>query len=65
MEVYGLFLLSGWKKEEINIDIIPLFETIDDLRNAAGVMEKLYTNPVYKEHLKRLAKPANDYAGFF
>jgi phosphoenolpyruvate carboxylase len=22
MEVYGLFLLSGWKKEEMNIDIV-------------------------------------------
>ena len=53
MEVYGLFLLSGWKKEEMNIDIVPLFETIDDLQDAAGVMRTLYTNPVYKEHLKR------------
>ncbi len=53
MEVYGLFLLSGWKKEDMNIDIVPLFETIDDLQHAAGVMRTLYTNPVYKEHLKR------------
>ena len=53
MEVYGLFLLSGWKKEEMNIDIVPLFETVDDLQHAAGVMRTLYTNPVYKEHLKR------------
>ena len=37
MEVYGLFLLSGWKKEEMNIDIVPLFETIDDLQNAAAM----------------------------
>jgi phosphoenolpyruvate carboxylase len=53
MEVYGLFLLSGWKKEEMKIDIVPLFETVDDLQHAAGVMQTLYTNPVYKEHLKR------------
>jgi phosphoenolpyruvate carboxylase len=53
MEVYGLFLLSGWKKEEINIDVVPLFETVDDLQHAAGVMRTLYTNPVYKEHLER------------
>ncbi len=32
MEVYGLFLLGGWKQEEMNIDIVPLFETIDDLQ---------------------------------
>jgi phosphoenolpyruvate carboxylase len=53
MEVFGLFLLSGWKKEEMNIDIVPLFETIDDLEHAAEVMRTLYTNPVYKEHLQR------------
>jgi phosphoenolpyruvate carboxylase len=53
MEVYGLFLLSGWKQEEMNIDIVPLFETVDDLQHAAGVMRTLYTNPVYKAHLKR------------
>lgn len=52
MEVYGLFLLSGWKREEMNIDIVPLFETIDDLRNASNVMKILYTDPVYKAHLK-------------
>lgn len=53
MEVFGLFLLSGWKKEELNIDIVPLFETIDDLKRAADVMRTLYTTPVYKAHLQR------------
>src|SRR6185436_7707097 len=53
IEVYGLFLLNGWKPEDINIDIVPLFETIGDLRRAADVMRTLYTNPVYKQHLKR------------
>lgn len=53
MEVYGLFLLGGWKKEEIDIDIVPLFETIDDLRQAAEVMRKLYTHPVYRAHLEK------------
>ncbi len=53
IEVYGLFLMNGWKHEEINIDIVPLFETIGDLQNAADVMRTLYTNPVYKEHLKQ------------
>lgn len=52
IEVYGLFLLCGWKKEELNIDIVPLFETIDDLRNARDVMQTLYTDPVYQQHLR-------------
>lgn len=64
IEVYALFLLSGWKKEAINIDIIPLFETIEDLQNAAAVMKTLYTNPVYKEHLLRLGNRQTIMLGF-
>jgi phosphoenolpyruvate carboxylase len=52
-EVYGLFLLAGWKREEMAVDIVPLFETVDDLKHAAGVMRRLYENAVYKEHLRR------------
>lgn len=51
LEVYGLFLLCGWKKEEMSVDIIPLFETVEDLQYAASTMEMLYTNKVYAEHL--------------
>jgi phosphoenolpyruvate carboxylase len=64
MEVYGLFLLGGWKKEEMNIDIVPLFETIDDLQDAVEVMKILYTNPVYKEHLKRRSNRQTIMLGF-
>ncbi|HLR36937.1 MAG TPA: phosphoenolpyruvate carboxylase [Chitinophagaceae bacterium] len=53
MEVYAFFLMSGWKKEEMNMDIIPLFESVEDLQQAASVMGKLYKNKTYREHLKR------------
>jgi phosphoenolpyruvate carboxylase len=53
MEVYGLFLLGGWKKEELEVDIVPLFETVDDLQNASGIMTTLYTNETYRNHLSR------------
>ena len=53
LEVYALFLLRGWKRNEINVDIVPLFETVEDLKNASHVMTALYQNPVYSEHLKR------------
>ncbi|TWI87967.1 phosphoenolpyruvate carboxylase type 1 [Chitinophaga japonensis] len=53
IEVYGLFLLSGWKKEQISVDIVPLFETIDDLRQAGNVMRALYENEDYRQHLHR------------
>jgi phosphoenolpyruvate carboxylase len=53
LEVYGLFVLSGWKKEELDIDIVPLFETITDLQNASSILNTLFTNDEYKRHLKR------------
>jgi phosphoenolpyruvate carboxylase len=53
LEVYGLFVLCGWKKEEMKIDIVPLFETIDDLKNAASTLNTLYQNKEYKAHLQR------------
>ena len=53
IEVFGLFLLCGWKKEELNMDIVPLFETIDDLAHAPGIMQVLYQNPVYRKHLEK------------
>ncbi len=33
------------------ISVVPLFETIEDLRNAPGVMARLFENPVYREVL--------------
>ncbi len=53
IEVFALFLLNGWKPEEIKVDIVPLFETVDDLLEAEKSMRDLYTNPVYAAHLKR------------
>lgn len=53
IEVYGLFMLGGWKKEELTVDIVPLFETIDDLQHAATAMKELYENKIYRQHLKQ------------
>ncbi|MBT8317097.1 MAG: phosphoenolpyruvate carboxylase [Lutibacter sp.] len=51
METFAMFNLCGFK-HTITADIIPLFETVDDLSNAPSVMEKLYANNIYREHLK-------------
>lgn len=51
MEVLALFRLCGWDSEKLTIDIVPLFETIDDLQDAEKIMHTLYTHPVYKNHL--------------
>jgi phosphoenolpyruvate carboxylase len=38
-----------------------LFESVDDLLNAHTIMEQLYTNPVYSQHLAQREK-ANNHA---
>jgi len=34
------------------LDVVPLFETIEDLEAGASLMEALYTNQIYRRHLK-------------
>jgi len=34
-----------------HLRIVPLFETVDDLDRAEGMLKALYTNPVYREQL--------------
>ncbi|CAM3984010.1 phosphoenolpyruvate carboxylase [Flavobacterium branchiophilum] len=50
MEVFAMFRLCGWQNP--TVDIVPLFEVIDDLQSADKIMEQLYTNKAYAEHLK-------------
>lgn len=64
LEVFTLFILAGSKKESIDVDIVPLFETIEDLRKAAEVMEQLYAFPAYKDHLKRRGNKQTVMLGF-
>lgn len=64
LEVFGLFLLGDWKKEEMAIDIVPLFETVEDLKNAPGIMSSLYENKIYKEHLARRSGTQTIMLGF-
>lgn len=52
MEVYALLRICGWERAQMWIDIVPLFETIDDLDQAETTMELLYNLPEYKAHLQ-------------
>lgn len=64
MEIYAMIRLCGWSKEEMKIDIIPLFETIEDLANAPRIMEELYSSPEYAEHLRRRGNRQTIMLGF-
>jgi phosphoenolpyruvate carboxylase len=50
METFAMFKLSGWQNP--SVDIVPLFESVDDLQKAHLVLEQLYTNESYRNHLK-------------
>ncbi|AUP79102.1 phosphoenolpyruvate carboxylase [Flavivirga eckloniae] len=51
-------------KDDLTVDVVPLFETIDDLENAPGVMEQLYSNPAYMAHLKKRGNKQTIMLGF-
>lgn len=36
-----------------DINLVPLFETIDDLHHGAAILEALWAVPLYREHLRR------------
>lgn len=50
METYAMLNLCDFG-DVLPVDIIPLFETVEDLKNAAQVMRELYSNPSYNKHL--------------
>ena len=51
--VIALFRLCGWGDEALSVDIVPLFETIDDLEHAGDSMRELFAEPAYRQHLQQ------------
>lgn len=64
LQLMNLFLWTGWQKENLSIDFMPLFETVTDLADAATVMETLYQHPYYKQHLKMRGNHQSIMLGF-
>ncbi|MAJ97841.1 MAG: phosphoenolpyruvate carboxylase [Flavobacteriales bacterium] len=52
MEAFAMLNLSGFK-DNVPVDVIPLFETVEDLKNAEKVMRTVYKNKNYRIHLKQ------------
>ncbi len=63
METFAMFNLCGFK-HNITADIIPLFETINDLSNAESVMKTLYSNEEYMKHLAQRGNKQTIMLGF-
>ena len=64
IKVFQLARLALSKKQNLALDIVPLFETIDDLAAAGEVMEALYRIPEYKTHLLKRGNKQTIMLGF-
>lgn len=62
IETLALFRICNW--ENPTVDIVPLFESIDDLQRADAIMEQLYTNSFYASHLKNRGNRQTIMLGF-
>lgn len=53
LELMTVCHLSGLNLKTQHLDLIPLFETIDDLESSRQTMESLYQSPIYMSYLER------------
>lgn len=64
IKVFQLARLAIGKKQGLALDVVPLFETIDDLAKAGEVMDALYRIPEYKKHLQKRGNKQTVMLGF-
>ena len=64
IEVFTLGRLLMGTEHELELDVVPLFETIDDLAHAPDIMEELYAIPQYREHLSQRKNEQTIMVGF-
>jgi len=64
LQLMELFLWNGWDEKALNIDFVPLFETVADLKVAGGIMETLYAHPFYRKHLESRGNKQDIMLGF-
>lgn len=64
VKVFQLANLILSKDDRLPLDIVPLFETIEDLLKAPEIMKALYSIPAYRDHLKKRGKKQVIMLGF-
>lgn len=62
IETFAMFRLLNW--ENPTVDIVPLFESVDDLQQAHEIMEQLYQNEIYREHISQRREKQTVMLGF-
>jgi phosphoenolpyruvate carboxylase len=63
MQTFAMLNLCGFE-DNLTVDVIPLFETVDDLQNADDVMRILYSNKAYRKHVEKRKNKQTIMLGF-
>lgn len=64
LEVLLLARCAGYAAGNIDLDIVPLFETVNDLEHATETMTQLYESSVYRGHLRHRGNRQQIMLGF-
>ena len=62
--LFALCRFCGWDVNDFTLDIVPLFETISDLRQAEASMRILYESPSYRQHISQRSNKQTIMLGF-
>jgi phosphoenolpyruvate carboxylase len=64
VEVFQLARLVLAPDQPLPLDVVPLFETVDDLANAPDVMKQIFAIPEYRAHLQQRGNKQTIMLGF-
>ncbi len=64
LAVYLLARYAGFGSETLDIRVVPLFETIEDLRNAPGILKELLEVPLARRSLRTMGRPVEVMLGY-
>ncbi len=64
IEIFALAKILLGTAEGVDVDVVPLFETIDDLAHAPEIMAELYSIDEYRKHLVTRKAHQNIMLGF-
>ena len=62
--VFSLLRWCCWGKEEVPVDIIPLFESMESMKNADSIMLALFDTPAYRAHIDQRRNQQTIMLGF-
>lgn len=62
--VFSLLRWCGWGQEDVPVDIIPLFESMEGMQNAESIMQALFDLPQYRAHIAQRRNKQTIMLGF-